>query len=90
MLWILLAVLSVYYWSFAVTKLAGPFALFRKLRAWAKTDLVACPHCAGFWMALLAAGWLFRFGEYEWWQAPILWFGVSGGSSVIHSFDKSG
>lgn len=89
MLWVILSVLSCYYWSFVVTKLAGPYALFRKLRAWNKSDLTACPHCAGFWMALAATAWLGWSSDYQPWQLPVLWFGIAGGSSAIHLFDRS-
>lgn len=90
MLRIALAILACYYASFVVTKLAGPFALFRKLRAKFKSDLVSCPHCLGFWCALAASGWLFYFGAHEPWEFPLLWFGIAGGSSALHLFDKSG
>lgn len=90
MLWVILSVLAVYYWSFVVTKLAGPWALFRKLRAWNKSDLTACPHCLGFHLAVIAAAWLYAFESYQPWQLPVLWFGIAGGSSAIHLFDRSG
>lgn len=95
---ILLAILGVYYVTFIITKLAGPWKMFRKLREKAKTDLVSCPHCLGFWCSAVAATWLFVFEKrecgrkrkYARWELPLLWFGIAGGSSVIHSFDKSG
>lgn len=90
MLSLLLAILGVYYWSFVITKLAGPWTLFRRLRARFKSDLVSCPHCLGWWLALAAAGWLYHFDSYAPWQLPLLWAGIAGGSSLIHSFDKSG
>lgn len=89
MLRIALAILACYYWSFVITKLAGPFKAFRWLRAKVKSDLVACPHCIGFHMALIASLWLYRFDSYALWELPLIWFGIAGGSSVLHSFDRS-
>lgn len=90
MLQVALAILGTYYWSFIVTKLAGPWTIFRKLRARFKSDLVSCPHCLGAHLALTAAAWLCWFGEYQLWEFPLLVFGIAGGSSMIHLFDKSG
>lgn len=88
MLPVLLAILAVYYWSFVVTKLAGPFALFRKLRAWNKSDLTACPHCFGFQIAIIPAAFVYS-PDQQWWWFFLLWFGIAGGSSALHLFDRS-
>ena len=87
---ILLAVLACYRLTTLVVYDAGPFRVFKRLRAWLGThdngfirenggELVNCPYCVGIWMAVVAALLL------EWPAAypALLVLGIAGGQSLM-------
>lgn len=90
MTWLLFtqSVLSVYYVSLIVTKLAGPFGVFRELRKRFKTDFIHCPICLGLHLSCAATALLWAFGEVPWNLAPFYAGGLAGASSLLHLKDE--
>lgn len=78
-----LAVLAVWRVAHLLARERGPWDLVSRLHAALAGrplgELLACPHCLGFWLALLPAAWL----APDWPRGVLLWLGIAGGASII-------
>lgn len=84
----LLAVLGVFFWARTIALMDGPFGLCAWVRervdplqqTWVGRGL-NCPICVGFWIALIASGFL-PYGTGPLWL--LTWFGLAGANALLH------
>lgn len=90
MITLVVAILAVWRATVMVTEDEGPFSVFARLRdhldPYQKTWVgrgINCPWCVSWWVALVAATWLWYFGFIALPTLPLWWFGLSGGSGAL-------
>lgn len=90
-----LATLTVYRLSTAITREKGPFGLFLRLRGAVDPDQqtwlgegLNCPFCVSFWLALPAALWLTVLNYADVWIWPLSWLGIAGAVALILRWEQ--
>lgn len=81
-------VLGVYYFSFVVTKLAGPFGVFRELRKRFKTDLIHCGICLGLHLSCAATVLLWAFDLIPLTLTPFYAAALAGANALLQQKDE--
>lgn len=90
--WIVLGALATYYLALSVTSQEGPFQLFERVRERLSEGWIGrgmrCIICVSCYTALVIALMIVLSGRAGWYDIPVLWFGLAGGSVLIDKFWK--
>jgi len=78
---LLMLICGTWYLSFVMTKLAGPFGIFKDLRERPLFSIFRCIYCLSFWVGL----GLYALMYYDY-PEPVYVAGIVGGAHLLASW----